>query len=58
MGNIGAAYGNEGEYEKALEMFTAALVINEKVLGNDHPNTKNSRDNIDRATRKINNNKS
>ena len=47
---------NKGEFEKALELYQSALVIAEKVFGNDDPATENYRDNVDRATGKINSN--
>ena len=45
MNNIGVAYENKGEYEKALELYQSALVIYEKVFGNDCHLTKKIRDN-------------
>ncbi len=34
---LGCVYDNKGEYEKAIEFYTIALNIRQKVLGNDHP---------------------
>ena len=58
MNNIGIAYENKGEYEKVLNMYQSALQINGNVFGNDSPDTKIHSCNIDRTTRKINNNQS
>ncbi len=35
--NLGCVYDRKGEYEKAIEYYTKALNIRQKVLGNDHP---------------------
>ena len=53
---VGITCENKGEFEKALELYQSALVIAEKVFGNDDPATENYRDNVDRATGKINSN--
>ena len=36
--NLGSTYDSKGEYDKAIEYYTKALNIRQKVLGNDHPN--------------------
>jgi pentatricopeptide repeat protein len=38
--NIAVIYANQGEYEKALELFQKALVILVKILDKNHPNTE------------------
>ena len=37
--NIGAVYCSQGDYDKALEYYSKALAIKEKVLGLEHPDT-------------------
>ena len=44
--NIGIVYYNTKEYDKALEYFSNALNIKEKVLGAEHPQTATSYNNI------------
>lgn len=38
--NIGFVYRKQGDYDSALEYYFKALAIREKVLGKDHPKTK------------------
>ena len=45
-GASASKYYQEGNYPKALEFYTKALSIREKVLGKDHPDTANSYNNI------------
>ena len=44
--NIGETYYNQGDYPKALEYYSKALAIQEKVLGLDHPNIATLYNNI------------
>ena len=44
--NVGVDYFGQGEYKKALEYQTKALMIWEKVLSEDHPNLALSCNNI------------
>jgi tetratricopeptide (TPR) repeat protein len=44
--NIGVAYDNKGEYEKALEYYQKGLDIQAKTLGDHHPNLANTYHNI------------
>ena len=44
--NIAGVYHTQGNYEKALEYYEKALVIQEKVLGKEHPNTAATYNNI------------
>ena len=45
-GVAASKYYQDGNYPKALEFYTKALNIREKVLGKDHPDTANSYNNI------------
>ena len=44
--NTASKYYNDGNHPKALEFYTKALVIIERALGKDHPNTAASYNNI------------
>ena len=45
-GASASKYYQDGNYPKALEFYTKALDIREKVLGKDHPDTANNYNNI------------
>ncbi|GHV34479.1 hypothetical protein FACS18949_10610 [Clostridia bacterium] len=44
--NIAHVYHDQGDYDKALELFYKALAISEKVLGAEHPSTATIYNNI------------
>ena len=44
--NLAGVYYAQGEYDKALEYYEKALVIREKVLGKDHPDTATTFNNM------------
>ena len=44
--NVGGAYGELGEYKKALEYLLKALAIREKVLTENHPDIATSYNNV------------
>jgi len=51
--NIGSVYDKQGNYKKALEFYSKALAIREKILGSEHSDTKTIQDNIDAVKHKL-----
>jgi tetratricopeptide (TPR) repeat protein len=49
--NLASAYQAGGEYRRAAELHERTLADRERILGPDHPNTLNSRENLLRARR-------
>jgi len=45
--NIGVFYANRGDFSKALEYLEKALKIFEEKLGTEHPNTKQTKQDVD-----------
>jgi tetratricopeptide (TPR) repeat protein len=43
---LGNYYENQDDYQEALKWYEKALVIQEKVLGKDHPDTAETYNNI------------
>ncbi len=43
---MGYVYGELGDYDKSLEYYNKALSIRQKVLGEEHPDTATSYNNI------------
>ena len=41
--NLGNAYKNKGEYNKAIEYLEKSLLIFSRQMGNDHPYTKGTK---------------
>jgi len=44
--NLGLAWDNKGEYDRAIEYYSQSLVILQKRLGDNHPNTKMVKKNL------------
>jgi tetratricopeptide (TPR) repeat protein len=51
--NLGVAWEDKGEHDKAIDYYEKALRVWSDKLGNDHPRTKMARDNIEIAKQKI-----
>ncbi|MBR0046225.1 MAG: tetratricopeptide repeat protein [Bacteroidaceae bacterium] len=52
--SVGSVYYSQGNYTKAFDYFSKSLAILEKVLGEDHPNTKIVKENIESLKQKMN----
>ena len=50
--NIGVVYKNLGDYDKALEYHNKALEIRKDILGESHPFTQHTLENIEIAKQK------
>jgi tetratricopeptide (TPR) repeat protein len=55
LNNLGVAYKNLKDYEKAKECYEKAYKGYEKVLGPDHASTQRSKNNLQRVIGLINN---
>jgi tetratricopeptide (TPR) repeat protein len=47
--NLGSAYYSKDEHDKAIEYYEKSLKINLDTLGENHPNIKIIKNNIDRV---------
>jgi tetratricopeptide (TPR) repeat protein len=47
LNNLSKAYYDQGKYEQAEPLLLRSLEIKEKALGKDHPDTKQTRDNLE-----------
>ena len=52
--NIGYVYIKLKDYANALEYFKKSLAVKEKILGDDHPSTKETKETIERLKQKLN----
>ncbi len=48
-GNLGSAWADKGEYDKAIGYYEKALAVRERRLGKNHPHTQQTRTNLERA---------
>jgi tetratricopeptide (TPR) repeat protein len=48
LNNLAALYKSQGRYPEAEPLFLQALAIAEQALGENHPNTVKSRENLQR----------
>ena len=51
--NIGVVYNNLGDYDKALEYYFKGLEIRKEILGESHPYTQHTLQNIAIAKQKL-----
>ncbi|NEP13658.1 MAG: tetratricopeptide repeat protein [Symploca sp. SIO2C1] len=52
--NLANLYCSQGRYDEAKPLFLQALALRKKLLGNEHPNTKKVRKNLEQLRQDAN----